>query len=170
MALVQCKECGREISSAAKNCPGCGVKQKSRPGILTYAFIGIIGLAVLLSIVSPKPTPATAPTAVVSPEAQAEKDRESAEWYRRRTSAAATLKTIKANLREPESVQWASVGANKDGTVVCATYRAKNGFGGVAVEKASMANGKISTSQAQWNKNCVGKSMFDTANAARDLD
>lgn len=29
MALVNCKECKKEISDTAKNCPGCGASAKN---------------------------------------------------------------------------------------------------------------------------------------------
>lgn len=47
MALVRCRECGREVSSAAKTCPGCGVKSPAPTnwkGALT--LLGIMFLIV----------------------------------------------------------------------------------------------------------------------------
>jgi hypothetical protein len=38
MALVKCKECGREVSSAAPTCPNCGV---SEPGVYEFCFLSI---------------------------------------------------------------------------------------------------------------------------------
>lgn len=45
MALVACKECGREVSSSAAKCPHCG--KKLRMGLLGKALItlGVIGVA-----------------------------------------------------------------------------------------------------------------------------
>lgn len=31
MALIKCRECGKEISKTAKTCPNCGAKNKNRP-------------------------------------------------------------------------------------------------------------------------------------------
>jgi hypothetical protein len=49
MALIKCKDCGKEISSSASKCPHCGVK---RPGfsetlaaVLVFGFIVCIGAA-----------------------------------------------------------------------------------------------------------------------------
>lgn len=38
MALTECRECGHEISSSAKNCPNCGVKNPS--GWFSYTGVG----------------------------------------------------------------------------------------------------------------------------------
>ena len=43
MALVKCKECGKEISSTVKVCPSCGYKKK--PSKLTYFIVIILGAA-----------------------------------------------------------------------------------------------------------------------------
>ena len=50
MALVKCKECGKEISNTAKTCPNCGaVQKKSGFGCLTIILI-IVALGVLLAV------------------------------------------------------------------------------------------------------------------------
>src|SRR4030042_1480369 len=40
MALKKCKECGNEVSTAAKSCPKCGAILKK--GCLSYLLIGIL--------------------------------------------------------------------------------------------------------------------------------
>jgi DNA-directed RNA polymerase subunit RPC12/RpoP len=57
MALIKCKECGREISDQAQNCPGCGspVNQKEEPTSVKYdsksdTFYGTMNLLVKLSM------------------------------------------------------------------------------------------------------------------------
>lgn len=42
MAIIKCKECGREISSKAKTCPGCGYKNKKKTSKLTWVILIII--------------------------------------------------------------------------------------------------------------------------------
>ncbi len=47
MALVKCKECGREVSGSAKICPGCGIK---RPAPTNWKAILIcVGLFFVLA-------------------------------------------------------------------------------------------------------------------------
>lgn len=62
MALKKCKECGKEISTKAKTCPGCGAPVKAAPKqIKTKTGCLIIGGVILFIILlfnysNPKPT------------------------------------------------------------------------------------------------------------------
>ena len=63
MALVKCKECGKEISDKAESCPHCGAPQKKKStqyGCGTLIFFGIIVL-VLAGMFSSK-DPSTTPS------------------------------------------------------------------------------------------------------------
>ncbi|MGA1823217.1 MAG: zinc ribbon domain-containing protein [bacterium] len=51
MALIKCKECGKEVSSEAESCPHCGIKIETGGGffkVLTYIFLTIGGIIFLL--------------------------------------------------------------------------------------------------------------------------
>lgn len=52
MAIVECKECGKEISSEAKACPGCGAPlPREGMGVLAKVFLSLGGvLALFLAI------------------------------------------------------------------------------------------------------------------------
>jgi len=75
MALRKCRECGAEVSTAAKTCPKCGVRRPIKG--MSKLLIGFLGLSVLsawavignLVVKSiPPPTAATAtPTANAAP-------------------------------------------------------------------------------------------------------
>lgn len=57
MALKKCKECGKEVSSKAGNCPHCGIKKpvKKKP-ILLYVILGFFVFPFLLVfLVEPEP-------------------------------------------------------------------------------------------------------------------
>lgn len=45
--MINCKDCGKQISSSAKTCPGCGAKNKKpiykRPWFIFFAALFIIG-------------------------------------------------------------------------------------------------------------------------------
>ena len=47
MALIKCKECKKEISSDAKQCPGCGYKKKETSWLfiafVIFLILGAIG-------------------------------------------------------------------------------------------------------------------------------
>jgi len=62
MALIKCKECGREISSKSAACPGCGapVKAKTNFAAGCLALVGIVVLIGIFSSVSQK-HPSTSP-------------------------------------------------------------------------------------------------------------
>lgn len=69
MALVKCKECGTEISKAAKACPKCGAPRSSGSGCgtaLALLFIAAIGIAVFGGGSSNK-AKAPAPVATTKP-------------------------------------------------------------------------------------------------------
>ena len=63
MALTQCQECRKEISSAAKTCPNCGAKPRGGSTALRVAlcFILVIGLVALCTQRTPLPPRSTAP-------------------------------------------------------------------------------------------------------------
>lgn len=55
MALINCKECGKEVSTEAKSCPHCGAtenKTSDKYGkIAAFTIAGIIGFIVVLGII-----------------------------------------------------------------------------------------------------------------------
>jgi TM2 domain-containing membrane protein YozV len=56
MALINCPECGREVSDAAPNCPNCGHpinKQQNTPQIVYSSPKWSPGVAAVLSLVIP---------------------------------------------------------------------------------------------------------------------
>jgi hypothetical protein len=77
--------------------------------------------------------------------------------------------SIKRSLREPESVQWETILANDDASVMCFLYRARNGFGGMTRENISVADGKASKAPAHWNKHCAGKDFNDMIHVRQAL-
>jgi hypothetical protein len=163
MALIKCGECDKQISSQAEACPNCGAKPKKPAGWLSYE----VGAIILVSIFKcssdsdrvPSTSPATATPAPISKE-QAELNRKIKEMAEQRfQQTVLVLTSIKANLREPSSVECVDISSSDDGSLVCVQYRARNGFGGMNVESATAARGKLRTGSAAWNKDCAGKSL-----------
>jgi len=159
MALVKCKECSREVSSKATACPGCGVKMPKKTSVITWIVGGFFAVTIIVSIVSANNQ--SAAKAARTPEQVAGDAKKEAAFQK----VAAVLSSIKSAMRDPESIKWESVLANDDSSVVCAMYRAKNGFGGTSVERATYANGKLSTAASAWNKSCAGKTLTDMSHA-----
>lgn len=44
MALINCKECGAQVSTQAKTCPSCGAKVKKPTSIVTWVILGVFGI------------------------------------------------------------------------------------------------------------------------------
>jgi hypothetical protein len=61
MALIRCRECGREISSAAPACPGCGYPQQKRANDYgrwrPVIFASAVAVALAGFLYKSKPTP-----------------------------------------------------------------------------------------------------------------
>lgn len=155
MALIKCKECGKDISTDAKVCPHCGAKPPYRPSL---AFILIAGLLVVFgikaSIESSRPPPQAAPKT-------AEQIAEDEAKERRHLVVSVTAKKLKNALREPESVEWLYMGTDEKAEVVCLQYRARNGFGGMSVEMMTVTTQEAGPEAVLWNRHCTGTGMHD---------
>lgn len=162
MALVKCHECGSEISSEAKACPKCGAEPRKSAGLLGWTVAILILAFVLKSVFSSS----DGPPPPVETAAQREAKQQQEQLFQKTVIMAAT---IKRNLREPESVQWETIMANDDGSVMCFLYRARNGFGGMTRENVSLANGKASKEAAHWNKHCANKPLNDLIHVRQAL-
>lgn len=143
MALVQCHECGNEISAQAACCPKCGAKQKpqtSRTAKLIVVAGGILLFAAIISANQPD-----------DPEDAAKKAADARQY-----SAAAQLsRDLRKLMRDPESLQFDILAVNDDASVVCAGYRSRNGFGGMNREFLVATQDKTSQSATDWNKYCT---------------
>jgi hypothetical protein len=50
MALIKCKDCGKEVSSKSKKCPNCGCPIKGKAYIKTTSIISFIFIIILIGI------------------------------------------------------------------------------------------------------------------------
>lgn len=158
MALVKCKECGKEISSSVATCPGCG-KKKTNPFSVITALL-ILFLIVRCSMTDPpaKPPDTRTPEQIAAAKAADKADTD------RMVAAGMVMQSIKAAMRNPSSVQWSDIRSNDTGSVVCVEYRAQNGFGGMNVEHATYTGKGISTKSKDWNKHCTSE-LYDMKKA-----
>jgi hypothetical protein len=164
MALVKCRECGHQISTQAISCPSCGAKAKKKTHWFTWLVVAFIGGTVILAVVDkpPERAAAKAPAPPVSAASAAESAKREANFQKQVFHARALAAVVRQAARDPESVVFEFIGASDDGSVVCATYRAKNGFGGMNRETAVAVGGKAYAGQpALWAKHCANKSMID---------
>lgn len=167
MAIISCGECGASASTEAKVCPGCGASRKvfrrpagarkpmSWPKKIGVGFGALIGLSVVIQA-------ATGGGQTVQAETPQEKQSK-----QRGYAAYLSAKALKAGLRNPDSLDFDEILANDDGSVICMTYRAQNGFGGMNLERAVFKDGKPSQTRASWRANCANKILFDVTNVER---
>lgn len=138
MPLVRCPSCNKKISNAATSCPGCGEPRpdggwkKPSAGPLGWILALVIGIALVSGQCGSDPSQKTAST---SPSKKLETVMNSA-WD---GSVWQAEDYIKRRLKDPESfeaIEWGQVVLVPGGTYqVRCLYRAKNSFGGFAIEQ-----------------------------------
>lgn len=52
MALINCRECGKEISNKAKSCPSCGMVLRKKTSTFHYYVIGLLVLLLIYMVSS----------------------------------------------------------------------------------------------------------------------
>ena len=75
MAMIKCKECGKEVSSKAEKCPHCGVvvkKAATQYGAGTVLLLGIVGVVLFGLFSEPNSTTTPAKPAFTVPDKSAE--------------------------------------------------------------------------------------------------
>lgn len=157
MALIKCRECGKEISTEAKACPHCGAKPPYRPSL---AFVLIAGLLIVFGIKAslesrtpPQAPPKTAEQIAVEEAAD-----------NRTRMAYVLIRKVKESLREPESLDVIEVFSNEKADLLCMKYRARNGFGGYVIGYYVIGEFGDSDSVKAWNAMCLSE-MYDVTSA-----
>ncbi|MBS0367614.1 MAG: zinc ribbon domain-containing protein [Proteobacteria bacterium] len=116
MALIPCKECGEPISSEAKTCPKCGIRNKPRSTWWIWLLGAPVALFVWLTIVG----------MVVGGD-------------KNQNFQAAAERAVSAQLKDGSSAQFSSVylvkGKDSQGSdwiAACGLVNGKNSFGALA--------------------------------------
>ncbi|MCK9386052.1 MAG: zinc ribbon domain-containing protein [Nevskia sp.] len=156
MALIKCRECGKDISTDAKACPHCGAKPPYRPSL---AFVVIAGLLIVFGIKSAFTETGTTGKVQTAEEIAA---KEAADM--RTKMAYVMIRKVKNSLREPESLDVIEVFSNEKADLLCMKYRARNGFGGYSVGLYVIGEFGDSDSVKAWNAMCL-KEMYDVTSA-----
>lgn len=156
MALVQCHECGQQISTDAKACPHCGAKPRYRPSL---GFVLIAGLLIVFGIKSAFTETGTTEKAQTAEEIAAKEASD-----KRTRMAYVLIRNVKKSLREPESLDVINVFSNENADLLCIKYRARNGFGGYSIGYYVIGEFGDSDSVKAWNAMCL-KEMYDVTSA-----
>jgi RNA polymerase subunit RPABC4/transcription elongation factor Spt4 len=161
MALIACTECGKPISNQSKACPLCGAKNTRPVGPIGIIVAGMILFTIFKCSATAPRTDGRTPEQIAAAKAEDKAD------TKRLTSTAMVLTSIKATLRDPDSVQWATAYSNDLATVVCVEYRARNGFGGMNLGYAALGSGQLSTNAKHYRKHCSNGLWHDTIKASK---
>jgi hypothetical protein len=81
-----------------------------------------------------------------------------------------TMRVVKQSLHDPDSVQWADAAVSPDVKVVCVTYRARNGFGGMGAGFVVFAGAAFSQSEKVWNANCQRNDLINKHNVVYSVN
>lgn len=164
MAMITCGECGGSVSTEAKTCPNCGASRKvfrraagTKKPMPWLKKIGIaFGVMFGVSLVGGF----AASVSGTKPSAESESAQNKQQKHMT-YQAYLAAKAVKASLRNPDSLSFEQILANDDGSVICLTYRAQNGFGGMNIEHVMFKDGDPSQSHASWHAHCAGKMLND---------
>ena len=158
MAMINCGECGTSVGTEAR----CGSQRKSfhqsadakKPMAWRKKVVIAFGAVFVFGVVGQVATGGANQGA----EAETARDKQTKE---RDYMAYLAAKAVKSSLRNPDSLAFQSIHANDDGSVICMTYRAQNGFGGMNLGYVVFKNGEPSQNRASWQSNCAHKVLYD---------
>lgn len=169
MALKNCKECGKEVSSSAAACPHCGAPQKRKPHGCGTLIAVIIGGAILAGVFRPDTEP-TKPPKPAPPVTQTPEQKKADEEFRdAQTRGMIAVLAIRKAARNPDSISISTALHMEETGAVCITYRGQNGFGGMSIENAvATKSGQIYGKSdrkftATWDAQCAGRKGHDIA-------
>lgn len=152
MALITCKECGKQVSDSAKTCPGCGAAVPKKTSRVALVFAGLV----LILMVKCSYDVATAPSAPPPPPKtpqQIEQEKISEAEFQRVLAGA---RQLKASMKNPDAFKLESAILMPDGSI-CYSYRGTNSFNATVPESFVIAKSGAGTSAELWNKYCAGK-------------
>lgn len=146
MPLIKCPECGHDVSDMAGACPNCGRPMKPKPaprprkkaGCLTYVVSIIVALIVFGAIKNTF-TDETGKHSQATAAKKAEKPpcglAVNSAWDGSVSTVESYLKNILKDPSSFDAIEWSEVKKIDDKTcAVRCKYRAKNSFGGYAIE------------------------------------
>lgn len=141
MALINCKECGTEISNKAKTCPKCGAKVVKSVGIfgwIAVLFIGWMTFSVFSSYNDYGDRAQAANSKPPKTPTELRQEKIESAFSAWDGSHIQLERWIKKNLKDPDSYDHIETryGDKGDHILVSTKYRARNGFGGMTIGQA----------------------------------
>ena len=158
MALVKCKDCGKEISPSAKTCPNCGAPVPKGTSTATWVIGGFFSLIVASCIFRQAEVPGT--TVAKAPADPAKEARFQ--------SVVAGARWSKNSMKNPKSFELVSA-TMPDSATACYVYRGTNSFNAVVTQRHVISNAVNSGEPDAWNRHCEGRSGEDFSYARHAL-
>lgn len=107
MALIECKECGKQISKSAASCPNCGHKQKKRSGFARLLGMSILGTFALVAvIVAVNPEAGSSSATVKTPEQIAAEEKSKLDSSRGSYARIIVEREITKQLKAPSGAKF----------------------------------------------------------------
>ena len=154
MALTDCKECGKQISTTAASCPHCGHKpEKDKIGCAQMIVISFVAILITMVVV----------TCASSGTSKAPTSTDPAAEQRFQEEVGALL-YLKRNMKNPASfelVDFIRTPANS----LCITYRGTNSFNAITTQRHVINDTTNSNSAQDWANHCAGRSGEDVSKA-----
>lgn len=158
MALVNCNECGKEISDQADACPNCGSKPTKTSAL--GVFVTIVLLVIVIGGIL-----GGNDKIKKSPEEQRAADEQNQRIARAQLGANA----LKTAMRNPDSFKLEQALLVGQTGAICYEYRAQNGFGGMNRDQAvltkvgNLVSGSDRSFDRVWKDNCADRTGVDFA-------
>jgi len=140
MALKNCKECGKEVSSKAKSCPHCGAPIKKKTSLFTWFITIIICFIVVSNII---PSSLETNTAQVPLTREGKIKSQFSEWN---GSHVKLVNHVKSSMHNPDSFEHVKTTYQDNGTLLAVTmeFRGQNAFGAKVLQTVNASIGASS--------------------------
>lgn len=157
MAVVECKECGGQVSTKAASCPTCGAKAPKKTTAVTWFAVFAVGVVALNFVLRDE-----APSKPAPPPLSAEQKAQRAAAAQSYAYVMAAERAVKASLKDPESAVFSDSVFRESGAV-CGYVNARNSFGGFTGNKgylvdtasgAILIEGSTKGFATVWNTRC----------------
>ena len=175
MGMVNCRECGKDVSDKAETCPHCGIKKPAPDSkVGNYLKLGlgaliIFGVVRCISDQEESKTKAESERQRVeaskTPEHRAKEAAAKAKTEADFQSVVSRLRVLKASSKNPASFELVDALLMDDDTA-CVIYRGTNSFNAVVTENKAIAK---DLRVVDWNRFCAGKSGKDMKYARQAL-
>jgi len=167
MGMVNCRECGKEVSDQAKSCPHCGIAKPAPPSqVGNYLKLGfgalvVFGMVQCINDQEERKTKENSERQRVeaskTPEQRAREAAAKAKTEADFQSFVSRVRAMKASSKNPASFELVDALLMDDGTA-CVVYRGTNSFNAVVTENKAIGK---DLRVVDWNRFCAGKSGKD---------